>query len=128
VQCTDVRMIERSDRPCLILKAFGKLSLRNFDSNNAVQASVLPLVHFSHPAGTNRYQNLIGSQSSAASQRHIASNDSTLQRGVLHGGWSNDGQRCRQLAERDFNARGVTQPSATFPLGRHDQGAARLSI
>src|SRR5260370_33382287 len=71
-----MRMVQAGNRPSLALEALPQIvaaaDLRgeNLDSHLALQSSVAGAVHLSHPTGAQGRNNLVGSQTTAAIQRH----------------------------------------------------------
>src|SRR5271163_2418296 len=61
-----------------MLKALGELFLGKLDGDDAIETRVARFVHLAHPTSADGRKNLVGSQTSAGSQRHMVSNDSTL--------------------------------------------------
>ena len=59
VQRADVGMVERSYRSSLELEAFGELLFGSLDGDDAVEAGVAGLPHFSHAALADWLQNFV---------------------------------------------------------------------
>ena len=66
VKRADVGMIQAGDRFCFALEAlaqFGtisKMSRKNLDGNDAIEAGIAGFVHLAHSARTNGGENFVG--------------------------------------------------------------------
>ncbi len=76
VERADVGMIQAGDRFCLAVEALaqfraaGEMSGENLDGDDALEASIAGLIHFSHPARTDGGEDFIGSEFGARRERH----------------------------------------------------------
>jgi hypothetical protein len=74
---TDVRMAERGERlgfplePLLQIGIAGDVRGEDFDRDGAIETCVSGPVDFTHPAGTERGQDLVRAEASTCSESHV---------------------------------------------------------
>jgi hypothetical protein len=76
----DIGMVERGGGPGLAFKAaqalaiFGESSWKNLDGNISAQAGVARPIYLAHAAGAEEFDNLVGAEVGAGSERHLERN------------------------------------------------------
>jgi hypothetical protein len=83
VQGADVGMVQRGDGPRFPIEpgagagVAGEFSRQHLDRDRAVEPGVAGLVHFAHAAGSERFDDFVGSEPRTRSGVHIDRRDST---------------------------------------------------
>src|SRR5471032_2285811 len=77
VDGADIRVVERGGRPRFPLETIKRLRRRgdsvrqNFDGHHPLETRVRGPIHFAHPAGTERADDFVGTESSAGSKGQL---------------------------------------------------------
>ncbi len=76
VESTNVRMVQRGDRPRLALEALAQIRVgghvrrQDFDCDNSLEARITRPVDLSHPPGPNEPEDFVSAETNAGRERH----------------------------------------------------------
>jgi hypothetical protein len=82
IELANVGMVQGGDGAGLAFEAIGEPLRCDFDRHHAVQPGVAGLPDFTHAAGADRRQDLVGAQPSSGGKPHRVSNDYSVQGAV----------------------------------------------